>query len=263
MYTTKKLIAVILSALMLLGLCACGTGNDAPETTEALQGSSPVGILLVSMGAEFQIGYDAEGFAINITGTNDAGRTAAAAVTNFMGRDCVHAVRSLLDAVVEQKLAGNAKELVLRLGMEAEIPYDGFLQNIGNDVQLKCDELGSGLMVKLITDDMLNEEGFINTATAKELAAKHANLADAAVLEGGDAVVNGAYTFTFEVEGEEDTATVDASTGHVSLASEVEEEPTDGTVSGEPVETTEFLEYVESDPDQEETEEFVEEEPAV
>lgn len=233
MYTTKKLIAIILSALMLLSLMAgCGTTNDTPETTEALQGSSPVGILLVSMGAEFQIGYDAEGFAINITGTNDAGRTAAATVTNFMGRDCVHAVRSLLDSVVAEKLAGTAKDLVIRLGMESEVPYEGFLQNIGGDVQLKCDELGSGLMVKLITDDMLTEEGFINEATAKELAAKHAGLEDVAVLEGNDAVTDGMYTFAFGEEGEKDIATVDANTGHVSLASEtgVDEEQNDDEV---------------------------------
>lgn len=230
MYTTKKWIAIVLSALMLLGLLAgCGSQNDAPETTEALQGSSPVGILLVSMGAEFQISYDAEGFAINITGTNDDGRTAAATVTNFMGRDCVHAVRSLLDSVVAEKLSGNAKDLVIRLGAEAEIPYEGFLENIGNDVQLKADELGSGMMVKLITDDELTEEGFINEATAKELAANYAGLADVTALEGNDAIVNGVYTFAFGQEENKDTATVDASTGHVSLASEDaeqgEEEP--------------------------------------
>ena len=218
MNTTKKLIAMILSVLMLLGLFAGCTPatNDAPETTEAIQGSSPVGVLLVSMGAEFQIGYDAEGFAISITGTNDAGRTAAATVTGVTGRDCVHAVRSLLESVAEQKLSGNAKDLVIRLGVESEVPYEGFLQNIGNDVQLKSDELGAGLMVKLLTEKELTEEGFINVATAKELVAKHAGLEDAAVLEGAEEVVDGAYTFTFG----EDVATVDASTGHVALASE-------------------------------------------
>lgn len=231
MNTTKKLIAIILSAMMLLGLCACGQQAEAPETTEALQGSSPVGILLVSMGAEFQINYDAEGFAISITGTNDAGRTAAATVTGFNGRDCVHAVRSLLDAVVEQKLSGNAKDLVVRLGMESEVPYEGFLENIRNDVQLKADELGAGMMVKLITDADLTEEGFINLTVAKELAAKYAGLADVAVLEGTGEVVNGAYTFTFGAEGEEDTATVDASTGHVALASESMEQTEEETVA--------------------------------
>lgn len=250
---TKKIIAFVLSALMLLGLLAgCGTtAPETPETTEAVQGSSPVGILLVSMGAEFQIGYDAEGFALNVSGTNDDGRTAAATVTNFMGRDCVHAVRSLLDIVVEQKLSGNAKNLVLRLGMESEVPYEGFLENIGGDVQLKCDELGSGMMVKLIKDTDLTPEGFINVATAKELAANRAGLADTAALVGADTVENGVYTFTFGDEGEEDTATVDASTGHVALSSDATEEEgqtEEEVIEGDPVETTEAQEIVESLP---------------
>lgn len=263
MYTTKKLIAVILSAIMLLGLCACGNNGSTSETTEDLQSSSPIGTILVSVGAEFQIGYNAKGSATNITSTNDAGHTAVAAMTDAAGQDCSYALCSLLDAASAGNLFGNTKTLVIRLSLDSQSPYEGFLEKISSDAQTKCDELKSGLAVKLITDAELTEEGFINLATAKELAAKYANLEDVSSLEGAGDPVKGAYAFTFDMFGDTETVIVDANTGHVSLDGEVlhEEDPdTEQDTSPDPTETSEedYLEeedeeaFLETEEDEEE-----------
>ena len=134
----KKLFALALSVLMLLGLlCGCNNENTNSTTvpTSAPTGQSPniggmdivtrptagsvsdpttapttdpgnsceppldptpAGTLVVTMGSAFEIVYNSQGKVVQLTGTNDAGKSIAEANQEYIGSTCVIAVRGLL-----------------------------------------------------------------------------------------------------------------------------------------------------------------------
>lgn len=214
----KKITALILCAVMLLGLFAGCNKKDTAESTTAstindiYEDATPAGTLYVSFGAAIEVIYDDEGNVLKITGTNEVGKTIAAACNEQLGKGCVFAVRKMLRYASDNNLLGDAKSMVVRVGAGDPLPADDFLDTIATDTQYLADEECTGIqMMRLEEDDDLDSAGNLIPEAARLLAARYLGVAEEA-LSGEETIVDGLFTFSCG----EKSCTVDAFTGLVS-----------------------------------------------
>ena len=222
----KKLFALLLAALMILSMAACGdeaqvdreekkpetTEASVPETTEATEPkvSEPMGTLYVTFGAKMELVYDAEGNALSITGTNELGQTLAEAKQDQVGKGCVFALRAILRYASDNNLLGDAKSMVIRVGIGEKLPKENFLEEIATDCQYLADEECTGVQMFTADGDKLEEDGKLSVTSARALARRFMGALDEDVVSD-ETLVNGAYTFTCG----DMTVTVDAFSGLV------------------------------------------------
>lgn len=206
----KKVIALCLAILTLAGvLSGCNENlTDPAETTETKV--SPAGTLFVSFGAALEIVYDDSGNALQLTGTNEAGKVLAEARQDQLNKGCVYTLRAILRYAIDNDLLGDAKTVAVRLGINDPLPTDDFLAVIIEDCQYLVDEELAGIDMVCIADDKLGEDGNLTYEAAMKLASKYLCV-DAADLSGEQTPVDGVYTFT----GGDRSCTVDAFTGLV------------------------------------------------
>ena len=219
----KKTFALLMCAVLLLGILAgCNkapANNTAATDTETYTAPSgdifeeytPAGTLYITFGAAVEIIYDDTGLALQITGTNQVGKVLAEAVQNQLGRGCVFVARALIRYASDNKLIGDARSVALRLGEGDVAPSSDFMSTIATDCQYLADEECTNLRMYVLVDDRLNEDSNLTAAIAKTLAARFLSVEEAA-LTGGDAIVDGVYTFTAG----DKSCTVDAFTGLVA-----------------------------------------------
>lgn len=223
----KKLFALLLAALMILSMAACGDETDVdreekkpetteasvPETTEATEPkvSEPMGTLYVTFGATLELVYDADGNALSITGTNEVGQTLAEAKQDQVGKGCVFALRSILRYAADNNLLGDAKSMVLRVGKGEQLPSEDFLEVIATDCQYLADEECTGVQMFSAVGDKLDAESNLTYAAAKALATRFMG-AEEADVTGAETPVEGKFTFICG----DMTVTVDAFSGLVA-----------------------------------------------
>lgn len=209
----KKVILLSLCLALLFTLAACG-GNKAPTETDPTEESTvpaePAGTLLVSLNSTVEMIYDENGKLLEIKGTDEASNTVAADLQSNLGRACVIGVRALMRYYSDANLIGDAKTLVVRVGVGDPLPAPDFLDTIVIDTQLLADEEGTGVRVQKAGDQELDENGLLLASTAKAFAARFLG-ATAEELTGEDTAADNVYTYTFG----DKICTVDAMTGLV------------------------------------------------
>jgi len=244
---TKKLLALLVSAVLLLGLLA-GCGNEkapAGETAEETAGNTPQaavlsGMLVLSAQASFKIGYDQEGMVMELSGANEPGETIAATYTDFAGKSCNTVVKELLAAVADATLLREAKNIVVKLAMGSALPSETFLDGIANAAaEAVADNACTGSVVAIGLDS-LDEEGYINAETAQNLLKNQLGVTSFDSYNGDTTPRNDFYTVYVKAGAVEGTYLIDAVTG---LITETVMEET-----GEP----EYIEDEEFDPSFEE-----------
>ena len=212
----KKWIAMLLALMPVLSLAACGEEAPAPTTppttaaTEAKE-ADPAGTLYVAMGGTLELVFDNEGNALTITGTNEVGKTLAAAGQKQIGKGCVFVLRTILRYASDNNLLGDAKSMVLRIGVGEELPTADFLEVIATDCQYLADEECTGVQMYRAIDDKLDDNGNLTAAAAKFLAGRFMGVT-AEEVSGEETIADGFYTFSCG----DMTVTVDAFTGLVS-----------------------------------------------
>ena len=205
----KKLFALLLAAMLVISMAACGE-TAAEPTTEPTIAPEPIGTLYVSFGAVLELAYDAEGNALSITGTNELGKSIADANQNQLGRGCVFVLRTILRYASDNNLLGDAKTMTVRVGAKEQLPKENFLEEIQTDCQYLADEECTGIRITPLDGDKLDSSGNITAATAKKLASLFF-AADETAVTGGEAV-DGIFTFVCG----ENSCTVDAFNGLVT-----------------------------------------------
>ncbi|MBQ8797569.1 MAG: hypothetical protein IJZ56_05195 [Oscillospiraceae bacterium] len=209
----KKSLALALSIILILGLFV-GCNKDAADstTTAATEApAEPAGTLYLSFGPALEVSYDDAGNVLQITGTNEAGKTIAAESADQVGRGCVFAARKFLRCASDNKLLGDAKSMVVRVDNDDPLPTEDFLDTIVTDCQYLADEECTGIQMMKITVDDLDSDGNILPATAKRLAARFLGITESD-LQGEETVVDGFYNFSCG----DATCAVDAFTGLVT-----------------------------------------------
>lgn len=208
----KKILALCLALAALLGvLSGCDQTTIEPtETTpvtEATEPAEPAGTLYVSFGAALELVYDETGVALQMTGTNEAGKALADAKQDQLNKGCVYVLRSVLRYAIDNDLLGDAETVAVRIGKDDPLPTEDFLDTIVQDCQYLIDEELAGLDMISFVGDQLAEDGNLTYASAKKLADTFLG-ADAS---GEEIPADGVFTFTAG----EKTCTVDAFTGLV------------------------------------------------
>ena len=212
----KRMFALLLCIILVLGLFV-GCNKDAADstTTAATEASTepaePAGKLYLSFGPTLEVVYDEAGNVLEITGINESGKTIAAESVDLLGRGCVFAARKFLRYASDNKLLGDAKDMVVRVGNGDPLPTEDFLGTIVTDCQYLADEECTGIQLMQLNEDDLGADGNILPATAKSLAARFLGVEEAQVT-GDDNIVDGAYIYT---NGDTSCA-VDAFTGLVT-----------------------------------------------
>lgn len=218
----KKIFALVLSVILVLGLfvgcnrdAAEDTGTDAntvaTTTGNIYEEYTPAGTLHLAFSGALEIVYDDEGNVLQITGTNEIGQTIAAACADQTGKGCVFAARKILRYASDNKLLGDAKSMVVRVGKGDSLPSEDFLDTIVTDCQYLADEECTGIqMMKVIIDDLDSDSNIIPEA-ARMLAARFLGVEESA-LEGDDNIVDGTYIYTSGDKG----CAVDVFTGLVT-----------------------------------------------
>ena len=225
--TIKKLLALVLSAVMLLGMLS-GCGNETPKQTDPDNTSSVptlAGMLVLSTAASFKITYDSEGMVMDVTGANDDG-TMLANKYECLGKSCSTVVKELIAASGEAgKLSGDVKNIVLKLAVGSTLPTELFLDVLTGDAETAAKEAGSSAVVTAIGLDGLDADGYINYESAQLLLCNQLGAEKFDSIHGDTAPHNDIYLLTVTIGDVQSSHNIDAITGLITEASD--EEPTD------------------------------------
>lgn len=214
----KKFFAILLSAVMLLGLLA-GCGNDAATpTTSGVNASNPTaaGLLVLNVNGAVNITYDADGLVMDIEGADDNGAILAGEYSDFLGKSCSEAVCDLIgNSIVQQMMTNEINYVMIKLAIGSSTPGSTFIETIQKDAEEALTTGGSAAKLVVLTTDNLDEQGYIDLDSAKDLALAALALDNFDVLDGTVAPIEGKYNFAITAGTLEGRYIVDAVTGTV------------------------------------------------
>lgn len=217
----KKFLAVLMTAILLLGILAgCNTNTDTPSGTEGTGEnlSTPVaaGMLVLNANATVNISYDADGLVLNVEGADDDGSILAGEYEDYLGKSCSDAV---CDLIHNSKLSGfltaEVSYIMIKQAVGSALPGATFLETIQKDAEAALTEAESTAKVVLLTEENLDEDGYIDLESAKQLMLAYLALDSFDTLDGTVAPINGMYGFAVTAGHLEGDFIVDAVTGDV------------------------------------------------
>lgn len=224
---TKKLLALVLSALMLLSLLAGCGGEKAPaqETIGTNTPEAPVlsGMLVLTAQASFKISYDQDGMVMEIAAVNEEAESIVAGYTDFIGKSTSTVVKELLTATAEATLLREAKNIVLKLAVGSQLPSETFLDGIAKDAAEAVADNGATGYVVAIGLEGLDAEGYINAENAQALLKNQLGVTEFELYNGENTPRNDCYTVYIKAGDMEGSYLIDAVTGIITET--VDEEP--------------------------------------
>lgn len=224
---TKKLLALVLSAVMLLGLLAGCGGEKAPtqETNGTNAPNAPIlsGMLVLTAQASFKISYDQAGMVMEIEAANEEAEAIVAGYTDFIGKTAATAVKELIAATAEATLLREAKNIVLKLAVGSQLPSETFLDSIAKDAAETVADNGATGYVVAIGPDGLDEEGYINAENAQALLKNELGVTEFESYNGDTSPRNDCYAVHIKAGDLEGSYLIDAVTGLITK--NLDEEP--------------------------------------
>ena len=215
----KKFLAVLMSAVLLLGILA-GCNADQPAGTDTTDGavSTPMaaGMLVLNANASVNISYDDDGLVLDVEGIDDDGSSLAGEYTDYLGKSCSEAVCDLIgNSKVVGYLSNEANYVMIKLAMDSALPGATFLETIQKDAEAAIAQAQSNAKLVFLTEENLDDEGYINLESAKQLLLAHLALESFDTLDGTTEPINGVYGFAVTAGALEGDFMVDAVTGVV------------------------------------------------
>ena len=242
----KKLIALLLVSVMLVGIFAGCSNTESQPTTQNNHPSVPIlsGMLVLSAQVSFKIGYDQNGMVMEVTGNTDEA-TALLDKYDCTNKTCATVVKELLVATAEATLLRDAHNIVLKLAVGSALPSENFLDSLAKVASETAAENGSAAYVLAFGLEDLDAEGYISLENIQKLLLNHLSLSKFDSFTGDTSPRNDCYTITVTYGETTGYYSIDAVTGLISELSADE-------MSGEP-------EYVEEEEMEEQfDEEFIE-----
>lgn len=216
----KKFIAILMSVLMLLGILA-GCGETKPATaTEGTQApiSNPMsaGLLVLNAAAAINISYDADGLVLGIEGIDDNGSTLVSEYTDYLGKSCSDAICDLIAASIHSAfLTPEENYVMIKQAVGSTLPGATFLETIQLDAENALSAAGSTAKLVVLTEENLDENGYIDLESAKTLTLAYLALDNFDVLDGAPSPVNGLYNFRVTFGDATEDLVIDAVSGDV------------------------------------------------
>ena len=216
----KKILAIMISVLMLVGLLA-GCGDIIPEATSGAGGdqvATPMaaGMLVLNAAGAMNISYDADGLVLNVEGIDEGGANLAAEYTDFLGKTCTEAVCDLIAAsVVNGQLNAEENYVLIKVAMGSVMPGATFLEGIQKDAEAAISAAGSTATLVVLTEENLDENGYIDLESAKVLMAAYLAVDSLDTIEGTPTPLDGLYSFRITAGDYADDLIVDGTSGDV------------------------------------------------
>ena len=215
----KKILAVLMSSILLLGILA-GCNTEQPTGTDATGNgvSTPItaGMLVLNANASVNISYDADGLVLNIEGADNEGSSLAGEYPDYLGKSCSDIICDLIgNSITAGFLNNESNYVMIKQVVGSALPGTTFLETIGKDAEAAIGSAGSNATLILLTEENLDDEGFIDLASAKQLMLGHLGLDSFDSLDGTTAPLNGLYGFTVTAGDLEGDYIIDAITGDV------------------------------------------------
>lgn len=213
----KKILAVLMSAMLLLGILAgCNAEPAATDPTNKVSTPIAAGMLVLNAEASINISYDADGLVLNIEAADDNGSIVAGEYDAFLGKTCTDAVCDLITGANRSGfLTEESTYIMIKQALGSALPGSTFLETIVKDAEATLAAAGLDAVVILVTEENLDENGYIDLETAKALMLAYIARDSFDTLDGTTAPIDGAYGFAVTVGDMEGHYIIDAVTGDV------------------------------------------------
>lgn len=261
----KKIIALIIAALMLVGLFAgCGK-TDADEqkgTTPTGEGSGiseteEAGSLVVTANACVSITYGTDGLVLKAEGLNEDGVDLLESYDEVTGYSCTELITQVIKDSAARMNLGYLTYVAVKINKDAQTPGTNFMDSLESAAKKAVEEAAPNAKLIMIKQENLDADGNIDLATAKKLVEAYLEVEKVDGFDGTAKPVEGFYSFAVTYGEYEEAVRVNADTGAVgdgSLVETQEPEETDPTEETEsPAEPTEESQPVVDEPIVEET----------
>lgn len=221
----RKLIAVLMSAIMLLGLLVGCNNNEGTETsgsTDATDSTSATpkasGLLVVNANGAVNVFYDQDGMVLELEGIDDDGSALIAGYEDYLGESCSSVVCTLIENSVNTGALDRTRFVMVKQAVGSSLPGTNFLEELKSDAQAMLDALNSTAKLLVIGEEDLDQNGYIDLISAKDMALAYLDMADFDSFDGESTPTDGTYYFTVTFNGIEEYVSVNAVTGLVSNA---------------------------------------------
>jgi len=214
----KKIIAVLMSALLLVGILAACGGNETTDPAGTTPVSNPLaaGMLVLHVNGAVNISYDADGLVLNVEGADENGSILAGEYENYLGKSCSETVCDLIGNSAVQGLVDEPLNYAMvKLAHGSSLPGATFIETIQKDAEAALAEVSTSAKLIVFTEENLDEDGYINLESAKTLLLAHLASDDFDVLEGSTTPSEGVYNFSITIGEMSGQFIVDAITGVV------------------------------------------------
>ncbi|MBO5867695.1 MAG: hypothetical protein J6Q54_02150 [Oscillospiraceae bacterium] len=236
----KKLLALLLAALMVLSLlAACGDdiskGDTAvPGGNQGENGTTPVtgfssGSVVLNAGAAFSILYDKDGNVTAIEGMDERYKEFLDFLgeeSQYVGLSCEEVVAELIKSIGVKGYLTDRGYVIIKQDHESALPKENFMESLQKSAEKALETVASDIPLVVITAQQLDTNGYIDTATAKTLVEYFLGY-ELINFDGTSLPVGGVYAFTAGTEDEEENLLVNAVTGTVDygIMEGLEEDP--------------------------------------
>lgn len=218
----RKLFAVLMSAVLLLGLLA-GCNSSGAGSTESTSGTedtsvaTPIasGLLVVNANGAVNVSYDKDGLVLELEGIDENGIELVGEYENYLGESCSDVVCTLIKSSSAAGYLAESNYVVIKQAVGSQLPGTNFMDELTTDAQAALDTVNSSAALMVITEEDLDDDGYINLETAKALTLAHLKLENFDLFDGSAAPVDGVYGFNVTAGTLDVDLLVDAVTGAV------------------------------------------------
>lgn len=233
MKKTTMLFLTTLALTAVFSLTACDNtaapaASTAPDASAAASqtaaAGTPTGTVLLSVNPEIEMEYDEAGQVLALNALNGDGSAVLEGYTGYEGKPCTGVVSELVsrinqDGYFEKTIAGQEKNIVLRLEHGSSIPDEEFMNDLADAARatVEAEQIGSRT-VALDEDDLDDThpgKDYINAQAAEDLLAAQLGRDDLQFVEREYDLDDGDYEVAFVLDGVEYEYEVDAVTGKV------------------------------------------------
>lgn len=218
----KKLISFMLCALLVLGMLAgCNksgakdNGTTPTDDGAGITNTETAGSFVVTANASVAVTYGTDGLVVKVEGANEEGTNLLESYEDLMGSSCAEVVTKIIkDSSVRTNL-GRLNYVVVKYDKGSGAPGTNFREGIENAAKEAVEIVAPKAKLVIITEDMLDADGYIDLKTAKALVEGYLGIDRVDGFDGTDKPVDGFYSFFVTYDGMEESFHVNAVTGSV------------------------------------------------
>ena len=219
----KKIMALVLSAILLLGLLAgCGSnstvgGNGDAPAAEATgtNATTTAGSLVVSANASLTLNYNADGVVLSVEGNNQEAENLMEVFDELVGASCGEAVNTIIKECSVRTYEGRLTYVLVKYEKGEGTPSAELMQSVESGAKEAVEAVAPDAKLVIVAADKLDENGYIDLATAQLLVEGYLEVEKLDGFDGTNEPVDGFYSFWVSFSGMEDEVHVNATTGIV------------------------------------------------